>query len=152
MPRGRGGVRDPRSVDWDDYVRPILIRAIRASRQRKSVVIWIASPRAQFRDKDQGGRTAEERAFTRSAYWQVFGLPHKYGAEMDWSLRLAWGDRLYDTGYGRRARACQVRVWPRGQARQTGPSWVDEVESTGDTSFQRPRRFTPPERPGKIAS
>jgi hypothetical protein len=141
MPRGVGGVRDPRSVEWDPFMRPILAQAVRAHRQRKGVVVWVASPRAQFRHKDAGGRTAEERAFTRAAYWPVFGLPHKMGVPMVWSLYLTWGSQLESSSHGRRARAVRVRLYAKGDARPRrearGGSWADEVAATGDSSFQR---------------
>src|SRR5271154_571350 len=144
MPRGVGGTRDPRSVEWDPAVRAMMIRAIRAMRNGKGVLVWVASPRHQFREKDGGGRTAEERAFTRAAYWQVWGLPRKTGTPMHYSLKLTWG-QLVPSSHGRRARAVQVRLFPRGtnkgpgRAERRGTSWVQEVRASGDTSFQAPR-------------
>ena len=119
----------------------MMIRAIRAMRNGKGVLVWVASPRHQFRDKDGGGRTAEERAFTRAAYWQVWGLPRKTGTPMHYSLKLTWGLELVPSSHGRRARAVQVRIYPRGKARvqPNRQSWVEEVEAFGDSSFQAPR-------------
>jgi hypothetical protein len=155
MPGGNGN-RDSRSVDYDPAVRAIMAQAIRAQRTRHGVLVWIASPARQFRDKDAGGRTAEERAFTRAAYWSVFGLPKKLGVPMVWSLKLTWGEQLVPSSHGRRARACLVRLYPRGQARvQPGrPSWVDEMQATGTSSFQPPRtaRLGRPKPPPTIAS
>src|SRR5271170_6074702 len=141
VPRGTG-TRDPRSVEWDGAVRSVLISAIRASRQRKGVIVWVASPRGQFRDKDAGGRTAEERAFTRAAYYQVFLVPRKMGVRPDYSLKLTWGDSLEPSSHGRRARACRVRLYTYGSgyakvAKGDRQEWFLEAESTGDTSFQR---------------
>ncbi len=61
--------RDPLSVRYDGVVRDLMTRAARAHRNSASVVAWIASPRGEFRHRDRGGRTAHERAFTRSAYY-----------------------------------------------------------------------------------
>src|SRR5271163_3306578 len=88
VPRGQGGgSRDPRSIEWDPAVRSILAAAIRAQRQRKGVVGWIPSPGHQFRQKDAGGRTPEERAFTRAAYYPVGSVPHTAGVPRVWSLK-----------------------------------------------------------------
>jgi hypothetical protein len=140
MPKGNG-VRDPRSVEWDDAMRPILIAAIRAMRQRKGVVVWVASPRDQFRNKDGGGRTQEERAFTRCAYYWTWSVPNTAGVPRDYSLKLTWGDSLQPSSHGRRARACRVRLYKAGQGkRQPGAKeWVAEMQSTGDSSFSRSR-------------
>jgi hypothetical protein len=141
MPRGVGGVRDPRSVEWDGATRSVLISAIRAMRQRKGVIVWVASPASQFGHKDGGGRTAEERAFTRSAYYHVFGLPHKLGIPQEYSLKLTWGNALQPSSHGRRARACRVRLYDRASGVRTSStgrqSWVAEIQATGDSSFQR---------------
>jgi hypothetical protein len=142
--------RDPRSVEWDPAVRAVLIQAIRAHRQRKGIIVWVASPRDQFRRKDGGGRTGEERAFTRSAYYQVFKQPRNMGVPPQYSLKLTWGTRLEPSSHGRRARACQVRLYGYGSGYQhaasekTAPLWTQEMTATGDTSFQRPARTLQP--------
>jgi hypothetical protein len=147
VPRGNG-TRDPRSVEWDPAVRQVLIAAIRASRQRKGVIVWVASPRAQFRSRDPGGRTAEERAFTRAAYYHVFLVPRKLGMRPDYSLKLRWGSQLEPSSHGRRARACQVRLYRYGSgyghvAAGKVQEWYLEAEATGDTGFQRVRETLP---------
>ncbi len=109
-----------------------MIRAARSQRDRKAVQAWIASPRAEFRGKDKGGRTAHERAFTRSAYYLVFRTPIRNGQVPDWSLKLQWGSDadLKASSGGRLARPVLVRLYRRGSAKVQGPSWV------GDESLQ----------------
>lgn len=119
--------RDPLSVRYDGVVYDLMIRAGRASRQKAGVQAWIASPRAEFRHRDPGGRTAHERAFTRAAYWLIFKNAGQ-GGHSGWSLKLTWGedeDRRASSA-GRLARPVRVRLYPRGQARVSGPSWVDD--------------------------
>jgi hypothetical protein len=91
--------------------------------------VWISSPRAEFRSRDRGGRTAHERAFTRAAYYQVQKVPHNLGQVPDWSLKLTWGSdgdrRLSRPGH--LARPVMVRVFPRSAARvRRGSSWTDD--------------------------
>jgi hypothetical protein len=120
--------RDPLSVRYDGVVRQLMVRAARAHRDGKSVQAWIASPRAEFRHRDKGGRTAHERAFTRAAYYLIFRTPIKEGQAPDWSLKLTWGDdasRRASSG-GRLARPVQVRLFRRQGARVRGASWVDD--------------------------
>jgi hypothetical protein len=117
--------RDPLSIRYDAHVRAVMIRAIRAGRNGNGVRAWIASPRAEFRHTDPRGRTAHERAFTRSVYflmWRVHVNRHEIPP---WSVKLTWGEELRDSGRGRRARPVTVRVWPRSQARVRGKSWRD---------------------------
>ena len=121
--------RDPLSVRYDATTWQVLTRAARASRSRRGVRVWVASPAAEFRRRDRGGRTAHERAFTRSAYYRVFRVPLNAGVVPDWSLKLTWGDdpeRQASAG-GRVARPVVVRLFPRGQARVSGDRWVDGV-------------------------
>jgi hypothetical protein len=123
--------RDPLSVRYDPVAEWAVMRAIRASRSGRGVVLWIASPRGDFRRLDQGGRTADERAFTRAAYNLVTHQPvrrMKYGEGPgpQWSLKLVWGMARQPSGAGRDARAVRVRVWPRSQARvRRGTSWLE---------------------------
>ena len=67
--------RDPLSVHYDGYVRMVMIRAVRASRNRQGVRVWVASPRREFRYPDPRGLTRHERAFTRSAYYLIYRVP-----------------------------------------------------------------------------
>jgi hypothetical protein len=120
-----GQPRDPLSVRYDGVVGQVMRRAALASRQRKHVTMWIASPSAEFRSRDAGGRTVHERAFTRSGYYLIFkngGEPGRSG----WSLKLTWGEdaQRKPSGRGRLARPVQVRLYPRGQARRTSPQWA----------------------------
>lgn len=106
------GVRDPLSVLYDQRVRRVLLRAILARRDRQGVPVWVASPPAEFRRLDRGGRTAHERAFTRSAYYQVFKVPRNAGELPYWSLKLEWGPIRYR--HGRWGRTVQVRLYRYG--------------------------------------
>jgi hypothetical protein len=120
--------RDPLSVRYDGVVRDVMIRAARAHRSGVAVVVWIASDRPEFRRRDTGGRTAHERAFTRSAYYLIFRTPIRLGRMPDWSLKLTWGPdhARKASSQGRLARPVQVRLFRRAGARVRGPSWVDD--------------------------
>ena len=126
--------RDPLSVRYDPYVHDLVMRAARESRQGRGVQAWIASPRGEFRARDAGGRTAHERAFTRSAYYLIFKNGGRYtsgkrgteGEPSGWSLKLTWGtdaDRRASSS-GRLARPVLVRLYPSGQARRSSAPWV----------------------------
>ena len=119
MPYGR----DPLSWHYDGYVRQVMIRAIRASRNGRSVRVYIASPRSSFRATDAGGRTAHERAFTRSAYYLMWRVPLNAGTVPEWSLKVTWGDEVRASSGNRLARPAVIRVWPRSQARPRGAQW-----------------------------
>lgn len=123
-----GARRDPLSVRYDGAVRDLMIRAARAHRDGRGVQAWIASPRAEFRARDRGGRTAHERAFTRAAYYLVFRVPIRQGRAPDWSLKLTWGDdgQRRASSAGRLARPVQVRLFRRSGARVRGARWVDD--------------------------
>ncbi len=126
--------RDPLSVRYDGIVSDLMQRAARASRNGQGVQAWIASPRSEFRARDRGGRTAHERAFTRSAYYLIFknaglrtsGARGTRGPASGWSLKLTWGsdaDRR-PSSHNRLARPVVVRLYPRGQARRAAPRWA----------------------------
>jgi len=118
--------RDPLSVKYDGIVRDLMLRAARASASRQGVQAWIASPRPEFRARDRGGRTAHERAFTRSAYYLIWRVPINNGVPQTWSLKLTWGsdaDRRASANQ-RLARPVVVRLFPRGQARPSAAAWV----------------------------
>ena len=126
--------RDPLSVKYDDIVRDLMLRAIRAAASRRGVQAWIASGTPEFRRRDRGGRTAHERAFTRSAYYLVFknaGEPGRSG----WSLKLTWGadaDRR-PSARGKMVRPVTIRLFPSGQASAPPPHWVGTArQSTVD--------------------
>ena len=118
--------RDPLSVRYDGIVRDLMTRAGRAAASRQGIQAWIASPRAEFRAKDRGGRTAHERAFTRSAYYLIWRAPINAGVPQEWSLKLTWGtdaDRRASAN-NRLARPVTIRLFPRSQARPTAAAWV----------------------------
>ena len=119
--------RDPLSVNYDGVVHTLVLRAIYASRSRRGVQAWVASPRGEYRAVDRGGRTKHERAFTRSAYYLVWRQYINDKTDPPWSLRLTWGEDadLRPSSRGRLARPVVLRVWPRSQARVSGPRWVD---------------------------
>ena len=118
--------RDPLSVRYDGIVADLMERARRAAASRQGIQAWIASPRPEFRARDRGGRTAHERAFTRSAYYLIWRAPINAGVPQEWSLKLTWGgdeDRRASAN-NRLARPVTVRLFPRGQARPTAAAWV----------------------------
>ena len=101
-------------------------RAARASQSGQGVQAWIASPRGEYRALDRGGRTAHERAFTRSAYYLIWRVPINAKVPQTWSLKLTWGsdaDRR-PSARGRLARPVVIRLFPRGQARPRSARWV----------------------------
>ena len=118
--------RDPLSVRYDAAAFNAVMRAIRASKNGQGVQVWVASTRGELRNPDAGGRSAHERAFTRSAYYLVFRAPINRREIPAWSLKLTWGDELRPSGQGRMARPVRVRVWPRRQARVRGARWTDD--------------------------
>jgi hypothetical protein len=119
------GQRDPLSLRYDGVVDDVLNRAARAYSSNRGVQAWIASPRAEYRAVDRGGRTAHERAFTRAAYYVVWRIPINEGIPPDWSLKLTWGadTELRPSSAGRLARPVLVRLFPRSQARVRGEHW-----------------------------
>lgn len=121
------GVRDPLSVAYDPRVRRVLLRAIVARRNRRGVPVWVASPPAEFRRLDRGGRTAHERAFTRSAYYQVFKVPRNTGELPMYSLKLEWGKITFR--HGRWGRTVQVRLFRYGSGykhAQQHAQWITD--------------------------
>ena len=107
--------RDPLSVRYDGTVRQSVMRAIRASRNGRGVQVYVASTRYEHGNPDAGGRTAHERAFTRSAYYLVWRAPINAGRIPDWSLKVTWGpdSELRPSSQGRMARPVRLRVFPR---------------------------------------
>ena len=121
------GIRDPLSVAYDVRVRRVLLRAIVARRDRKGVPVWVVSPNPEFRHLDKGGRTRHERAFTRSAYYQVFKVPRNAGELPYYSLKLVWGP--VQLRNGRRGRVVQVRLFRYGSGRahaEKSPQWITD--------------------------
>ena len=115
--------RDPLSWHYDGYVRNVMIRAIRAGRNGRSVRVYIASPRASFRSVDAGGRTRHERAFTRSVFYLMWRTPINAGTVPEWSVKMSWGDEVQSSSGNRLARPVTIRVFPRSQARPRGAQW-----------------------------
>ena len=98
-----GSQRDPLSERYDVAVRRSLLAAIRARPWAGRA--FVASPGREFRNVDRGGRTAHERAFTRSAYYQVVKVPLNAGRPQEWSLKLEWGPiERRGSKYGRTVR------------------------------------------------
>lgn len=128
--------RDPLSIRYDPVVRQVMARAIRASRAGRGVTVSVSSTRAELRHPDGGGRTAHERAFTRSAYYLVWKTPVLMGAEPAWSLKITWADEVSPSSHGRMARQARVRLWPRAQARVRGEHWTKnpQLQSGGGGS------------------
>ena len=128
--------RDPLSVAYDGYVRQVMIRAARASRNQQGVRVWVASPRSSR--PDAGGRTSHERAFTRSAYYLMWRVPINAKTIPEWSLKVTWGEATRSSSSGRVARAATVRLFPRSQARVRGASWMRDpaLRSGGGGSGQ----------------
>lgn len=119
--------RDPLSVRYDIPVRRALVAAVAAHAQRRGAQVWVNSHPAHFRSVDRGGRTVEERAFTRAAYYQVREVPKHHGEAPYWSLQLSWspiykrsGNRWGRIVTVRLRRAHSGRAWSRGPgARQS---------------------------------
>jgi hypothetical protein len=122
-------------------VRRALLAAIRA--RPGAARAFIASPGRDFRDVDRGGRTRCERAFTRSAYYQVVKVPQHRGLAQEWSLKLTWGP--IERRGSRYGRTVQLKMFPyRAGARYANSgkvrTWRDnpELRSTaGDRIDQR---------------
>lgn len=138
--------RDPLSVAYDDYARQVMIRAVRASRSARGVRVWIASPRGEYAHPDPRGLTVHERAFTRSCYYLIFRVPmsayQKGGDPPEWSLKLTWLDELRPSTPGRMARAVNIRLYPRGQARvRRGVSYVADPSQRSTVTGDGTRRI-----------
>jgi hypothetical protein len=102
------------------------------------VLVYVSSPRHEYRSPDRGGRTRHERAFTRAVYWLVFDGPASRGEPSQWSVKLTWQDKLSPGAPGRLARAVAVRAYPRADARvPPGESWVRDEGPFGRSSADR---------------
>jgi hypothetical protein len=131
-------VRDPLSESYAAAAGNAVMRAIRASRSRHAVLVYVSSPRHEFGSLDRGGRTRHERAFTRAAYWLVFDGPASRGEPSEWSLKLTWRDQLSVSAPGRLARAVAVRAFPREAARvPAGRAWTRDEGPFGRSSPDR---------------
>jgi hypothetical protein len=133
-----GALRSPGSSRWDRRARYALNLAARAHAVNAAAHLFIHSPGPQFRALDRGGRTANERAFTRAIYYPVFAVPRQRGEIPVWSLKLSWGpverhgDRYgrvvavrlfrYSSGY---RHASQGRQYTAGQGRSSAGARVD---------------------------
>jgi hypothetical protein len=122
--------RDPRSVAYDGAVRRVLLAAIEARRERKAARSFVFSPIGDFRDRlDKGGLTPDERAFTRSVYYQTYRVPVNDGVDPDWSARITWG-KIERRG-GRWGRSVSVRLFRYGyghrRAVKGGRPWITDM-------------------------
>ncbi len=121
-------VRDPLSVRYDRTVFRILRGAVEAHSRRRGVATFVASPPAEFRALDKGGRTAHERAFTRAAYYRVVKVPEHLGQPQWWSLRLTWGP--IERRGSRWGRTVQVRLYRYRRAayavRRAPRAWITD--------------------------
>ena len=134
--------RDPLSLRYDTAADEMLRRAIRASRSRHAVRVWIASPRQEFRELDKGGRTAQERAFGRACYYPVFKVPRLLGQRPDYSLKIRWGTQREPSSHGRLARACLLRIYPYGSG------YDHALEQPADTQYTENEALRA--RPGEV--
>ena len=108
--------RDPLSVQMDAQVRAVLIIAIRRLRNKqRGLLVWIPSPRAQFKKTDKGGLTATERAWTRAAYYAVFKVPRNSGQPVHYALTMDWDlTRREPSSAGRLARPVRMTLHKYG--------------------------------------
>ena len=135
--------RDPLSPAYDGYVRQVMLRAIRAERQREGIYVWIAShPREGV---DARGLTVHERAFQRSCYYLMWRAYIKRDRVPPYALKMTWGEETRPSSGGRYARRATIRLWLRSQARVTKPRWTDDPggQSYADESG---RHVVPPPR------
>jgi len=70
--------RDQHSRQYDGYARKALLGAIRSrAAGGRGVRVFVVSPAAQFGNRDRGGLTVNERAFSRAAYYPVQQVPRQ---------------------------------------------------------------------------
>ena len=104
--------RDPLSVRFDGPVRACLLEAA-GKKPPRTAERFVSSPVAEFRAPDKGGRTAHERAFQRSVYYQIFKVPRNEGIAPAWSAKVTWGKiERRGTRWGR---AVRVRLYQYGR-------------------------------------
>lgn len=125
MPRER----DPLSVRYD-RTTGIALRAAIKVRPREQAV-FVATPGPNLRQKDRGGLTVNERAFTRSAYYRVRSAPINAGQPVQWSLKMTWG-KLERRG-SRYGRVVKLRMYAYGSGRahvrqHQRTSWAEHPE------------------------
>lgn len=141
--RGMPAVRDPRSVAYDPVVRRVLLAAIEARKNRRPAEFFVSSPPRDFQFPDKGGLTKDERAFTRSVYYQTYRVPVNEGLDPEWSAKIAWGKiERRGTRWGRAAR---VRLYRYGygyrHAAKSGQPWITDA---GGGSFADGSRRSAP--------
>ena len=125
MPRER----DPLSVRYDRTTGIALRQAIKVRPREQPV--FVATPGPALRQLDAGGRTPNERAFTRSAYYRVRSAPIKAGQPVQWSLKMTWG-KLERRG-GRYGRVVRLRMFPYSSGAKHAKanprsSWLERPE------------------------
>lgn len=134
-----GAARSPVSTRWDRRARYALNRAVEAFTVGQAAHVFIHSPGPQFRRLDRGGRTVNERAFTRAAYYPIYSVPRTLGELPVWSLKLTWGPierhgdrygrtvavRLFRYSAGYRHASRQASQYTAGQGRSTSGDRID---------------------------
>lgn len=132
--------RSPHSSSWDSRARYALNLAVRAFAIGQASHVFVGSPGPQFRNLDRGGRTANERAFTRAIYYPIYSVPRTLGELPIWSLKLSWGPierrgdrygrvvdvRLFRYADGYRHAGRQASQYTAGDNRSTAGHRVDD--------------------------
>lgn len=127
--------RDALSERYDRSARRVMSAAVEVHRlmpaKPRSAVIFVSSPPRSFEDLDRGGRTRNERAFTRSVYWLA-----KNDNPRKWSPKLTWGPiARKGTRWGRYVRVRLFRY----------RAGLAHARSRPDTSYiERPELGTKP--------
>ena len=108
--------RDPLSVEMDTQARQVLMIARQRLRNKqRGPLMWIPSPRSQFRRTDKGGLTATERAWTRACYYLIFKVPRNNGQPVHYSLTMDWDlSRREPSSNGRLARPVRMTLHKYG--------------------------------------
>lgn len=135
-----GALRSPGSSRWDRRARYALNLAVRAHAVNQAAHVFIHSPGDQMRGRyDRGGRTPNERAFTRAIYYPIYSVPRTLGELPVWSLKLTWGPwerrgdrygrvvavRLYRYASGYRHASQQPSQYTAGDGRSSTAGRVD---------------------------
>ena len=137
--------RDPLSKRYDGAARRALFQAINAHkvspRSPRRVRVWVSFPGPQLRRLDRGGLTANERAFKRAAYYQVWSVPvHEEDRPPDWSLKMELGRiERRGTRWGRWHRLTLYRYADGKRHIDEGhgrPHWRDDIAGLDARSTQ----------------
>ena len=108
--------RDALSVQMDNQAREVLMMARQRLRNKqRGLLVWIPSPRSQFRRTDKGGLTATERAWTRACYYLIFKVPRNTGQPVHYALTMDWDlARREPSSNGRLARPVRMTLHKYG--------------------------------------